>query len=126
MLFSLALARVWGIFLFLVCFSLLLNRHRFVPAVKKMDTTSVFIIGFILLIIGSVQVVGYEHWTLDWAGLLTVLGWATLLKGIAFLFVPGYSDKMIKFAVKENLYNVSTFIGMIIGIYLLSVTYIAW
>lgn len=124
MLFSLAVARVWGIFLFLVCFSLLLNRDRFVSVVKKMDANSLFIIGFILLIVGSIQVVGYEHWSFDWTGLLTILGWATLLKGIALLFIPGYSNKMIKLAVKDKLYNISAFIGMLIGIYLLSLTYI--
>lgn len=123
MLISFLIARMWGIFLFLVCFSLLLNQKRFTSAVTKIDSASVFLFGFILLIIGSIQVVGYEHWTLDWTGFLTLLGWATLLKGIAFLFIPGYSDKMLKLVVKDNLYNVFIFIGMIVGIYLLSLSY---
>jgi|SRR6185437_286266 len=124
LLFSFHLARMWGIFLFLVCFSLLLNQKRFASTVKKMDASSAFLFGFILLIIGSIQVVGYERWSLDWMGFITFLGWATLLKGIAFLFIPGYSEKMLKLAVKDNFYNIFIFVGMIIGIYLLSLSYI--
>src|SRR5581483_5808229 len=114
MLFSFALARIWGIVLFLICFSLLLNHKRFIAAIKKIDTVSMYIIGLNLLVIGSIQVVGYEHWTFDWTGLLTLLGWLTLLKGLAFLFIPGYSEKVLNFVLKENWYSAAVSIGMLL------------
>ncbi len=124
MLFSLTLAHAWGIFLFLICFGLLLNRKTFVAAMKKMDTSSLFLAGFILLGIGSAQVVGYENWSFSWKGLVTLLGWALLAKGIAIFFVPGYSEKFLRLAAKDNLYTIFITVGLVIGIFLLSIDYI--
>jgi len=124
MLLSLTLAHAWGIFLFLTCFGLLLNRKTFVAAMKKMDTTSLFLAGFVLLAVGSVQVVGYENWSISWKGFITLLGWALLAKGIAIFFLPGYTDKFLKLATKDSFYTISIVIGLVIGIFLLTINYI--
>lgn len=121
--FSYFLAHTWGIFLFLVCFGLLLNRKTFLDALQKMNTMSLFLLGFILLIIGSLQVVGYEHWSISWRGLITLLGWATLLKGIAIFFIPDYYNKLVKLAKEDNLYTFSLILGLLLGIYLLTIPY---
>jgi hypothetical protein len=124
MLLSITLAHTWGIFLFLTCFGLLLNRETFIAAMKKMDTSSLFLAGFILLGVGSAQVVGYENWSISWMGLITLLGWALLAKGIAIFFLPGYSDKFLKLATKDNAYTIFIVVGLVIGIFLLTIDYI--
>lgn len=121
--FSYFLAHAWGIFLFLVCFGLLLNRKTFLDAFEKMTTMSLFIMGFILLIIGSLQIVGYEHWSISWRGLITLLGWATLFKGIAIFFIPDYHHKLLKLVREDNIYTFSLIFGMLLGIYLLTIPY---
>ena len=124
MLFSLTLAHTWGIFLFLISFGLLLNRKTFMAAIKKMDISSLFLAGFILLGIGSAQVVGYENWSFNWKGLVTLLGWGLLVKGIAIFFIPGYSEKFLKLAAKDNLYTIFIAIGLVTGVFLLTIDYI--
>ena len=126
MLLSLTLAHAWGIFLFLICFGLLLNRKIFIDAMRKIDKSSLLLAGFVLLGIGSAQVVGYEYWSISWKGLVTLLGWALLAKGIAIFFLPGYSDKFLKLATKDSVYTVFIVIGLVIGVFLLSIDYISY
>jgi hypothetical protein len=126
MLLSLALAHIWGIFLFLTCFGLLLNRKTFLAAMKKVDTSSLYLMGFALLGLGSIQVVGYENWSLSWKGLITLLGWALIVKGIAIFFLPGYSEKFLRLATKDSVYTFFLVIGLVIGVFLLSVDYISY
>ena len=59
----------------------------------KPDDISVLIAGVFALVLGVVQVVGYNSWTFDYRGLVTLFGWAALLKGIAILFVPRYMER---------------------------------
>jgi len=119
--FSLFLAHSWGIFLFLVCFGLLLNRKTFIDTLKKIDHSSLLLIGLILVGIGSVQVIGYESWTFDWKGFVTLLGWLTLLKGVAILYIPDFTNKLIKFAIRDNIYSFTLIFGIILGIYLFTI-----
>ena|SRR5579864_4699423 len=121
--FSLFLAHVWGIFLFLACFGLLLNRKTFIEAFGEMPTMSLFMYGFIMLIIGSLHVVGYEYWSISWKGLITLLGWVTLFKGIAIFFIPDYHDKMLRLIKEDNLYNFSLILGLLLGVYLLTIPF---
>ena len=62
----------------------------------KPDDISVLIAGVFALVMGVVQVVGYNSWTFDYRGLITLLGWVALLKGIAILFVPGYMERFAR------------------------------
>ena len=84
---SLYLARAWGLFSVLVSLGLLLNRANYLHMVNtlKPDDISVLIAGVFALVMGVVQVVGYNSWTFDYRGLITLLGWVALLKGVAIL-----------------------------------------
>src|SRR3954469_25326940 len=95
---SLYLARAWGLFSVLVPLGLLLNRQNYLQMVNtlKPDDFSVLIAGVFALVMGVVQVVGYNSWTFDYRGLITLLGWVALLKGIAILFVPGYMGRFAR------------------------------
>lgn len=121
---SLFLARSWGLFLILVCLGIFLNKKKFLSTLSQLDSSSFFIVGLLLLGVGVAQVVGYEMWGLTWQGLLTLFGWATLAKGALLIFVPGYSTKFVKLAVKDHFYMASLVIGLVLGVYLLYVGYL--
>jgi len=123
---SIYLARVWGLFSVLVGLGLLLNKKNLTNAIKNLeaDRLSVLIAGVLALGIGVAQVIGYEIWTFSYMGLVTLLGWASLIKGVAIIFVPGYMERFAKTIARENTYAVSMVIFIIIGAYLLYVGYL--
>ncbi|MDE2026630.1 MAG: hypothetical protein KGJ07_09160 [Patescibacteria group bacterium] len=121
---SLFLARSWGLSIALICFGLLLHKKRFTTMLTKIDSASFFLIGMLILAVGAAQVVGYEVWDLNWKGLVTLFGWISLMKGVLIIFVPGYAEKFIKLAVKENLYTLSMVVGLVAGLYLLYAGYL--
>ena len=121
---SLFLARSWGLFIALICIGLLLHKKRFTSMLTKIDSAPFFLIGMLILGIGAAQVVGYEVWQFNWKGLLTLFGWASLIKGVLIIFVPGYSEKFVKLAVKEHLYTLSMVVGLVAGLYLLYAGYL--
>ena len=124
---SLFLARVYGLFFLLVSIGLLVNKKSFVSLLKKMQNDlTILIAGIIALGIGSAQVVAYDVWAFSWEGLITLIGWVSLIKGILILFVPGYIENFAKTAVKDNWYTAAFIVGILIGIYLLYVGYISY
>ncbi len=83
------------------------------------DNISILIAGVLALGIGSAQVVGYNSWTPDYRGLITLLGWVSLIKGIAIIFIPGYLEEFAKIIAKGRWYMIALAILLIIGVYLL-------
>jgi hypothetical protein len=123
---SLFLARAWGLFILLVSLGLLINKKSFHVLLNKIQTDlTVLIAGIIALGIGVAQVVAYNVWAFNWEGLVTLIGWISLLKGILILFVPGYIEHFAKTATKDNTYTIAFIVGIIIGIYLLSVGFMS-
>ena len=121
---SIFLAKVWGIFLVILCLSVLLNRERFLRVAKRaVNETSIFVSGMIALMIGIPHILIHNIWTPDWRGLITFLGWITVVKGIVRLFFP---EKLLNFVQKGSyksvfIYGVS--ILLLLGLYL---TYIGF
>lgn len=123
---GLYLARAWGLYMVLSCLILISNKKSIFALLKKMqyDLTILFT-GAFVLVIGVLQVVTYNDWSVSWRGLITLLGWITVIKGLLLMY-PGYVDKFGKLAIKENKFTVTFLIGIIIGAYLLYVGYVAY
>jgi len=118
------LARAWGFFFFLVCLGFLINKKGYTALLKNLQNDfSVLMAGIFALFVGIVQVVAYDNWSFSWEGLVTLIGWIALLKGLLILFVPGYMEKFAKKSVKGNWYTIPLVVGIIIGIYLISASY---
>jgi hypothetical protein len=120
---SLYLARAWGLGLVLLSLALLFNLERYLHMIRQVegDDLTILVAGSVALILGVVQVAGYNVWTLDYRGLLTLLGWVSLVKGIAILFVPGYLARFATIVAQRNRYGAVAVIFLLIGIYLLYV-----
>ena len=118
---SFYLAKVWGLFGVLLCIGLLLNKKQLISIIKHFEGNALsgLLAGVVTLGIGVAQVVGYESWTFDWKGLITLYGWIALLKGVAILVIPGYLEKFAKVFAKEVWYTIAFVIFLIISAYLL-------
>jgi len=124
---SLFLAKVWGLSIAIICLGLLVNRKYFTLTYKKLehDDTVLLLAGIVVLAVGVSQVIGYEVWQTNYKGILTILGWATLVKGALILLAPGYTEKMVKLSIKNNKLSLFFTIGLLLGLYLLVVGFTA-
>jgi hypothetical protein len=73
-----------------------------------------------VLLIGAVNVSVMNQWTWDQKGLITLLGWGSLFKGLFGILLPDLSNKLIQ---KVNLSSMviypSALIMLVVGCYLL-------
>lgn len=83
------LAQWWGFSLAIISFSLLLkpkNISHFFGLIE--DTKNLLPFGIVNLIAGIALVLTYNVWALQWQVVVTILGWAVLVRGLALLLVP--------------------------------------
>jgi hypothetical protein len=121
---SLYLARAWGLFCVLLSVGLILNRRRLVQQIKSVseDYPIALIAGVVALILGAAQITGYNSWTLDYRGLITLLGWLSLVKGAAIIsFRSAYLARFSRFLAEGHWYSIALVAVLILGVYLLYV-----
>jgi hypothetical protein len=124
---ALVLARFWGIILVVLCGSMLINAKFYGRLVKAFQDESVrFLYFFVVLVIGAVNVSFFlNQWAWNLRGLITLLGWGSLLKGSFGILLPDLSNKIVQ---RINLspmviYPVGV-IMLIVGCYLLFVGFV--
>lgn len=85
---SIFLARFLGGFY--VIFGLLFLGAKFLGRVIEMTDDKSFVVstGYISLLMGLATVVLHNVWVADWRVAITLLGWATLIKGILKIGFP--------------------------------------
>src|SRR3989344_8559136 len=95
---SIFLARVIGLTSVVSTGAILVHYREFLlleaQAVK--NKFSVYTSGFVFLLMGVSLVVGHSVWVLDWRVVITLLGWAMLLKGLGRLFFPDSITKLVE------------------------------
>jgi len=76
-----------------------------------------FITGFFLVIIGALLVQYHNLWVKDWTVLVTIVGWAVLIKGTLLLLIPkAFLSTGEKFASSNKWMGVVLLvIGLLLG-----------
>ncbi len=77
--------------------------------------------GVIAFGIGLAQVLSHNLWVADWRVLITLFGWAALLKGLMLLYFPKKILAVSKGITKTGLLQVILTIYLLAGIYLVYV-----
>jgi hypothetical protein len=86
------LARLIGLLLLPVGASMLLRKTLFMKALNDItgNSTSLFMAGIVLLLLGLSLVLTHNLWHAGFLPLvITLIGWILILRGIASMFVPG-------------------------------------
>ena len=107
---SIVLARIWGWFFVVMTVTYLLGGKAFMRELLRMhkDKSFVFFSGWVLVLLGLVTIVLHNLWVADSRVLVTIVGWASLIKGItriAFieqtekLTLKFFQNKFIRFQV---------------------------
>ncbi len=114
------LAQVWGISTVIITFALLINGRHLKRLFAALETEeSFFLWGFISLVIGVAMILAYNVWDWSWQIIITLLGWAALVKGLFFLFCPEFMKKWAK-KMNNDWLSVWLIILLLIG---LAITY---
>ncbi len=115
------LARFWGIVLVTAGSGLLINK-KLLPEILRDKEQKEFMLltGFIALLIGAIHVASYNYFELSIRGLITLFGWAALIKGAVRLAVPEFSKNMVgKVGTEKYLYYPLLVLLLGIGLYFL-------
>ena len=86
----------------------------------------VYTSGFVILILGALVVVGHSVWTLDWRLVITLLGWALLLKGVGRIFFPHAVKRMIERKRNNRKFLFGEAAVLLVGLYLLYYDFIVY
>ena len=93
---SLFLAKVIGLYLMFISLAVFRHRREINALLVEEfyhNRTFVFFSGAIILILGLLVVVSHNVWELSWRGVITLLGWLTILKAIMRIFVPNVAKQ---------------------------------
>ena len=117
------LSRLIGLYCILVIPSMVLQRQATVDWMTALfrDPSLMWVLSVITLTIGLAMVLAHNVWsggTL--AAVVTLVGWAALIKGLLFLFLPSGVESALILSVLRNplLFYVWMTPSLLIGIYL--------
>jgi len=83
-----------------------------------------YLMGIMIMILGLVIVLNHNIWEFSAAGLITLIGWGSLIKGAIFIVVPNFLFKISKAILgNSGLMKVAMVIWLVAGGYLSYVGY---
>jgi uncharacterized membrane protein len=120
---SIFLAKFWGWYMILFFLILTFNPKRIRQIYNDLNDQKFLILAsFIAIIIGLLNILFHNIWTTDYRIIITLIGWAALIKGLILFTFP---QKIIKLTnnPKMKLVQIVYVIFFLIGVYLLNVGY---
>ena len=116
------LGKLIGVYCFIVALTMIANRRTTVDAVNDLirDPPLVLLSGVIAVAVGLGVVIGHNIWS---GGALpvvvTLVGWASLIKGIALMALPqGQMAKLYKALRYERFYLAYVGVTLALGLYM--------
>ena len=116
---SLFLAKAWGLYLLIIGIALLLRKKdvdMLFGLYKHHET--VLLSGIVEVAIGIVMILSHNIWTLNWQGVVTLLGWFALIRGITRLLFPDVTVTMAKKLKNSSFVPALLIIVILLGAYL--------
>jgi len=100
---SILLAKVFGVYLVVIGISLLINRKSFQEVMGSFAKSPgvLFLGGVIALLFGLFIVNIHNVWKFYWVVIITIFGWASLIKGLTLMICPRFMIRMAE-AYKKN------------------------
>jgi uncharacterized protein YjeT (DUF2065 family) len=119
---SLVVAKVLGVY-FIISSLFLMFRGKTVPHLLKdfFDHPAiVYLTGAILIFLSTVFLIQSNVWDGTWRTLITIIMWATFLKGVGYILAPEALRRMVtkKTLGSLNLYGLIALVGGVFLLYL--------
>jgi uncharacterized protein YjeT (DUF2065 family) len=118
------LAELWGILLVVMAIALLI-KPRYISMLfeKIQDDKNLFCHGVASLVIGLAMVLSYNVWVKNWTIIITLFGWAALLKGLFMLFLPERAKALLEKMSRSAYIQYALLVMLVIGLILIYYTF---
>ena len=89
---SILISKIFGTIYLALGIGLLVSKDYYKKMFDKLFDNSpvIYLIGFILVILGWLMLYNHNTFNSDWTDIITVMGWLVLFKGILLLVFPTY------------------------------------
>ena len=116
---SIFLAKLFGLYFLIVGGFSLFRRKAFVSMLDEFFASRALLAlsGFIILSVGLAIIIGHPVYTLDWRGLITLVGYLALVKGVVRIWYPNFLRSFAKKLV-HNYFPAMLAIILILGVML--------
>jgi hypothetical protein len=118
---TLLLAKVFGVYFIVIGASVFLKSGSWRKVIDEFskNTALMHITGMFVLILGLLVVLSHNHWGYNFRGLVTLLGWLTLIKGAGYLLLPsGIMAGWVKIMNSRSMLMFWGIVVILIGLYL--------
>ncbi len=117
---SIFLAQLFGLIMIIFSLSALYRPQIIIESVRSLRpySFSALMAGFISTVAGLSIILTHNIWEFSWVGVVTLFGWAALLKGVAYVAFP---DKIISTAnnvLGSKQRKVALTLALLVGCYL--------
>ena len=120
---SVLLAKLIGIPFLLIGLGFLFDRAHYNKVAKEVVSSAglYFMSGVIAIVVGLAIVLYHNVWVSSWEVLITLVGWASLIKGVVRLLLPQWGMGVLKSWLKNE--NLMTFFAVLILVFGAVLTY---
>ncbi len=118
---SIFLARLIGPMFVVVGIGVLLNASYYVDMLKRFleNKELYYFSGTLALLVGIAIVQFHNIWVADWRVVITLIGWASIFKGIARILLPKMGSRfLLNLSAPDSLLYASSFFIVAAGIWL--------
>jgi len=115
------LSKALGLYLVIISVGMLINAHTLKSLLGEMLKSPglMFVMGVIGMIIGVLIVISHNIWTLDWRIIITIMGWAGLIKGTIRVVIPQYVNVLDKkWMLSDASYYTTFVLAFLLGVLL--------
>jgi hypothetical protein len=121
------LAKIWGPVILAVGLGVFISRDYYLRLYRNIekDALAVLIFGMIAIPAGIVQIIFHNIWETFPQILVSLLGWALLVKGLAFIIAPRFVSKAGYWEAKAHLVPFGGILMLVLGAYMSWFAYIA-
>ena len=112
------LAQLWGFSLVIMCFAFLIKPKLIKTVMTLVEQEGTLLVGgMVHVVLGIASILSYNVWAKEWQVIVTILGWALLVKGIFHLVMPEKIIEMIKKIQHEyaSKFSMALVAGVILG-----------
>lgn len=116
------LAQLWAPTLLAVALGIFVSRKYYLKTYRDLqkETLAVLLFGMVTIPAGIAHIHYHNVWTTFPEGVISLLGWGLLVKGLVFAIAPGLVDKAGDFEADSKLVPIAGALILIAG------TYLAW
>ena len=115
------IAQLLGLFFMVIGVAMIFNPAHYQTAFRTFvkDPVMIFWAGGLNLLVGYLILRSHNEWTSDWSVLITIIGWAALLKACLLLVFPDQAKKVGRFFYdKVDNFVSYGFVALVLGVIL--------